>query len=129
MRPHADPAASTSTVQPRPEPGLTWRTIVALLALALAARLPAYWVNENWLGDAIPRTDLARKWAVAPHWISSFSDGAAQFGPLHLYVVGAALKLGASRQRAGRSPAWCSAPSPCFRWRPSRGGCSAGRRR
>src|SRR5258708_31846865 len=44
----------------------------SLLALALAARLPAYRVNENWLGDAIPRTDLAQQWAAAPHWISSF---------------------------------------------------------
>jgi len=101
MRPHADPAASAPTVQPKPEPRLTWRTVVALLALALAARLPAYRVNENWLGDAIPRTDLAQQWAAAPHWISSYADGAAQFGPLHLYVVGAALKLGVPRPRAG----------------------------
>src|SRR4051812_24176539 len=101
MRPHADPAASAPTVQSAGEPGLNLRTLVALLALALGARLPAYVVNENWLGDAIPRTDLAQQWADAPHWISSFVDGARQFGPLHLYVVGAALKLGASRQRAG----------------------------
>jgi hypothetical protein len=49
----------------------------------------------------IPRTDLAQQWAAAPHWISSFADGALQFGPLHLYLVGAALKVGVSKQRAG----------------------------
>src|SRR5690349_18894790 len=101
MRPHAATPASAPTVQPTGEPGLNPRVLAVLLALTLAARLPAYAVNENWLGDAIPRTDLAQQWADAPHWISSFSDGASQFGPLHIYVVGAALKLGASRQRAG----------------------------
>jgi hypothetical protein len=101
MRPHADPVASISTVQSAGERSLNFLTLAALLALALGARLPAYRVNENWLGDAIPRTDMAQQWADAPHWISSFSDGARQFGPLHLYVVGAALKLGASKQKAG----------------------------
>jgi len=101
MRPHAATPASAPAIQPKGEPGLTWRTAVALVALALGARLPSYWVNENVLGDAIPRTGLAQKWADAPHWISSFADGADQFGPLHLYVVGAALKLGVPKQRAG----------------------------
>lgn len=101
MRPHADTAAPAPTIQSKGERSLTWRTALALTALALGARLPAYWVNENWLGDAIPRTDLARKWADAPHWISSFADGASQYGPLHLYVVGIALKFGVSKQQAG----------------------------
>src|SRR5260370_40948233 len=101
MRPHAAMAASAPTVQSKGESGLSPWVLAALLGLRLCARLPAYQVNENWLGDAIPRTDLAQQWAAAPHWISSFANGASQFGPRHLYVVGVALELGASRRQAG----------------------------
>lgn len=81
------------------------RPIIALAALALLAllvRLPAYAVNENVLGDSVARTELALQWSRAPHWISSFRDGALQFGPLHLYAVGAALKVGLGKEDAGR---------------------------
>jgi 4-amino-4-deoxy-L-arabinose transferase-like glycosyltransferase len=81
------------------------RAIIALAALALLAllvRLPAYAVNENVLGDAVARTELALQWSRTPHWISSFQDGALQFGPLHLYAVGAAFKVGLRKEDAGR---------------------------
>ncbi|HVE82364.1 MAG TPA: glycosyltransferase family 39 protein [Myxococcales bacterium] len=94
-RPPAAPPAAERDVTSSPA------AAAVLLALTLLVRLPAYAVNENDLGDAVSRTELARKWADAPHWISSFTDGAYQYGPLHLYVVGAALKLGVPAERAG----------------------------
>ena len=126
MPPHADPAAASAAPAPGPngDPGLsgpggnggqrlprqrplgppgagTPLAVAGLLALTLCARLPAYRVNENRWGDAIARTELSLEWAASPHWISSFGDGALQYGPLHLYVMGAALKLGAAKERAG----------------------------
>lgn len=101
MSPHAAPAADVPTAQSKGERSLTRWTAAGLLALMLCARLPAYLVNENLVGDAVARTDLALTWADSPHWISSFADGALQFGPLHLYVLGAALKLGVSKAQAG----------------------------
>lgn len=99
MSTHAAMPSDVPTASPP-----AWRSgalLAGLAALMLCARLPAYLVNENVLGDAVPRTELARRWAEAPHWMSSFADGALQFGPLHLYAVGAALKLGVSKEKAG----------------------------
>src|SRR5688500_14341687 len=76
--------------------------IVLLLAAALLPRLLVFPINENLHGDAVVRTELAQAWASSPHWISSFKDGAYQFGPLHLYTVGAALLAGIPKEDAGR---------------------------
>lgn len=65
--------------------------LAAILGLALAARLLVFPINEHLYGDAVSRTEMAEQWARAPHVITSFGDGAAQFGPLHLYLIGAAL--------------------------------------
>jgi hypothetical protein len=59
-----------------------------LVALAALPRLVLLFLNENLYGDAVSRTELAIRWAEHPHWISSFGDGARQFGPLHLYLIG-----------------------------------------
>jgi 4-amino-4-deoxy-L-arabinose transferase-like glycosyltransferase len=84
---------------PHPEPAhaVLWLTVLALLV-----RLAVFFLNDNVNGDAVARTDLAARWAAEPHLITSFKDGAFQFGPLHLYLVGLSLKLGLPREDAGR---------------------------
>lgn len=89
-------------VHPAPEPRTGW-VLAILLAVALAPRLVLLPLNENLYGDAVARTELAERWAEDPHWITSFQDGALQFGPLHLYVMGLALKLWPVREHAGRA--------------------------
>ncbi|MBM4379417.1 MAG: glycosyltransferase family 39 protein, partial [Deltaproteobacteria bacterium] len=84
---------------PQPEPA---HAVLWLGALALLVRLAVFFVNDNVNGDAVARTDLAARWAAEPHLLTSFKDGAFQFGPLHLYLVGLALKLGLPREDAGR---------------------------
>jgi hypothetical protein len=76
-----------------------WLALAALLAAG--PRLALLPFNENLFGDAIPRTELAERWAQAPHLITAFGDGAGQFGPLHLYLIGAALHW-FDREDAGR---------------------------
>lgn len=78
-----------------------WLLVGLLLAAALLPRLLVFPVNENLYGDAVVRTELAERWLEAPHLIRSFGDGARQFGPLHLYLVGAVLKV-VEREHAGR---------------------------
>ncbi len=73
-----------------------------LLVAALVPRLVVFPVNENRYGDAVARTELAERWLRQPHLIESFADGALQFGPLHLYLVGAALTV-LDREHAGRA--------------------------
>jgi 4-amino-4-deoxy-L-arabinose transferase-like glycosyltransferase len=77
--------------------------LALLLAAALIPRLVVFPINENFHGDAVARTELAERWVAHPHWISSFQDGAYQFGPLHLYTVGAALWAWPDRENAGRA--------------------------
>lgn len=69
--------------EPNPRKVTLW-----LLAAALLPRALLMPFNENLYGDAVVRTELALRWAAHPHWIASFADGAFQFGPLHLYLVG-----------------------------------------
>src|SRR5262245_10474255 len=71
-----------------------------LLVAALVPRLAVFPINENLYGDAVARTELAERWLKEPHVIRSFGDGAQQFGPLHLYLVGAALTV-VGREHAG----------------------------
>ncbi|MBI3183646.1 MAG: glycosyltransferase family 39 protein [Myxococcales bacterium] len=74
-----------------------------MVALAALPRLAVFPWTENLYGDAVARTELAEKWLASPHWISSFADGAFQFGPLHLYLIGAALEVLPLREHAGRA--------------------------
>jgi 4-amino-4-deoxy-L-arabinose transferase-like glycosyltransferase len=100
--PASSPEPALSAVpEPEREPGL--RLLVGLLlAAALLPRLGVFPVNENLYGDAVARTELAERWLRAPHLIRSYGDGAYQFGPLHLYLVGAALTV-VDREHAGRA--------------------------
>jgi 4-amino-4-deoxy-L-arabinose transferase-like glycosyltransferase len=68
----------------------------------LLPRLLVFPWSENLYGDAVIRTELAERWASSPHWISSFSDGAYQFGPLQIYLVGLVLKARVPPEAAGR---------------------------
>ncbi len=74
----------------------------SLLAAALLPRLLLLALNENLYGDAVIRTELGARWLENPRWIESFKDGAFQFGPLHLYLMGLALKIWPAREHAGR---------------------------
>jgi hypothetical protein len=88
-----------------PEPGRepNPRLLLGLLLVAaLVPRLVVFPVNENLYGDAVVRTELAERWLKEPRLIRSFGDGAQQFGPLHLYLVGAAM-VGVDREHAGRA--------------------------
>ena len=71
-----------------------------MLAVALP-RLVIFPVNENVYGDAISRTEMAERWMASPHLITAFGDGAGQYGPLHIYLIGLATGL-ADREVAGR---------------------------
>jgi 4-amino-4-deoxy-L-arabinose transferase-like glycosyltransferase len=76
--------------------------IPILLGTVLLPRLILFALNENLFGDAVSRTELAAEWAAHPHWIASFADGARQYGPLHLYLLGVALRLWPAQEHAGR---------------------------
>jgi 4-amino-4-deoxy-L-arabinose transferase-like glycosyltransferase len=79
------------------------RLVLAVLLVAtMAPRVALLPVNENLYGDAVPRTEFAERWARAPHVITSFGDGAAQYGPLHIYLIGVALSA-LDREDAGRA--------------------------
>ncbi|HZH04210.1 MAG TPA: hypothetical protein VEY30_10515, partial [Myxococcaceae bacterium] len=75
---------------------------VVLVLASLLPRLSLMAYNENFYGDAVARTELALRWSAHPHWIASASDGAYQFGPLQLYLIGIALRLGFPIEDAGR---------------------------
>ncbi|WP_208719053.1 ArnT family glycosyltransferase, partial [Corallococcus sicarius] len=109
MVPASSPAAPAPTPSvpglsavpaPQPEPSLRW-LVGLLLVAALLPRLGVFFLNENLYGDAVVRTELAERWLNAPHVITSYKDGTYQFGPLHLYLVGAVLSV-FDREVAGR---------------------------
>src|SRR5437868_135516 len=78
------------------------KQLAVAVTTVLAVRLIAFFLTQNWYGDAIARIELGERWAASPHWISAFGDGAYQFGPLHLYLLGLASKLWSAREHAGR---------------------------
>lgn len=90
-----------SRVSTEPE-RIAWRDLAAVTGVALAVRLIAFLFTQNWYGDAFSRIELGERWISDPHWISAFGDGAYQFGPLHLYLLGLASKLPVAREHAGR---------------------------
>ena len=106
---HADLAAAHAGGKGRPSlvPGddlepSAWGSLGWLTLIALLPRLLLMFVNENYFGDAVVRSELGERWAVRPHWITSFDSGAYQFGPLHIYLMGLAAKVWPAREHAGR---------------------------
>jgi 4-amino-4-deoxy-L-arabinose transferase-like glycosyltransferase len=70
--------------------------LFAALALAALARAPAFLLGVEHYGDSPVRVELAERWAAAPHLWRGFSE-AYQFGPLHLSLLGAALRIWPAR--------------------------------
>jgi 4-amino-4-deoxy-L-arabinose transferase-like glycosyltransferase len=70
--------------------------LFAALALAAMARAPAFLLGVEHYGDSPVRVELAERWAAAPHLWRGFSE-AYQFGPLHLSLLGAALRIWPAR--------------------------------
>ncbi|WNG20145.1 ArnT family glycosyltransferase [Cystobacter fuscus] len=96
-------ASSPLSAVPDAAPEPSTRLLIALLiAAALLPRLLLMPFNENYYGDAVARTELSERWAREPHVITSYGDGTYQFGPLHIYLVGAALKAVPDKALAGR---------------------------
>ena len=96
---HTPSLSAVPALSPEPSPRLL---IGLLLVAALVPRLLVFSVNENLYGDAVVRTELAERWLREPHVITAYGDGAYQFGPLHMYLVGAALSV-MDREVAGRA--------------------------
>ena len=74
--------------------------LVALLA-ALAVRIPALLLGMDHYGDAAVRVEIAERWARAPHLWHGFVE-AYQYGPLHLSLIGTALRIWPDRLWAPR---------------------------
>jgi 4-amino-4-deoxy-L-arabinose transferase-like glycosyltransferase len=91
-------ASDASSASPPSDRLLLWSLSIA----ALLPRLLLLPLNEHLYGDAVIRTELGGRWAANPHWIASFSDGAFQFGPLHLYLLGVSLSVWPSPEHVGR---------------------------
>ena len=74
--------------------------LVALIA-ALAVRIPALLLGMDHYGDAAVRVEIAERWARAPHLWRGFVE-AYQYGPLHLSLIGTALRIWPDRLWAPR---------------------------
>ncbi len=75
--------------------------LIALGIAAAARALPAIFGFEHY-GDAPVRIELAERWAKAPHLWHGFVE-AYQYGPLHLTLIGALIRLGLDRVAAARA--------------------------
>jgi 4-amino-4-deoxy-L-arabinose transferase-like glycosyltransferase len=76
-------------------------TIVPLAVAALARIVPAIAGYEHY-GDAPVRIEIAERWAAQPHLWRGFLE-TYQFGPLHLTLVGALVRLLGDRVLAARA--------------------------
>ena len=77
------------------------RALPAVIALAAAARaLPLLFGYEHY-GDAPVRIELAEQWARSPHLWHGFLE-TWQYGPLHLTLIGALVRLLGDRLAAAR---------------------------
>ena len=61
-------------------------------AIALAARALPFFFGFEHYGDAPVRIEVAERWALAPHLWRGFAE-AYQYGPLHLSLIGWALRI------------------------------------
>jgi 4-amino-4-deoxy-L-arabinose transferase-like glycosyltransferase len=73
----------------------------ALLVAAAARILPLLFGFEHY-GDAPVRIEVAERWARAPHLWHGFAE-TYQYGPLHLTLIGALIRLFGDRVVAARS--------------------------
>ncbi|HWE24294.1 MAG TPA: glycosyltransferase family 39 protein [Myxococcales bacterium] len=77
------------------------RLLFAALAAALLVRVPALLLTTEHYGDGAVRVELAEKWARSPHLWRGFTE-TYQYGPLHLTLIGAALRAWPDRFWAPR---------------------------
>ena len=77
------------------------RSLFVALAAALVVRIPALLLGMEHYGDAPVRVEIAARWGSAPHLWRGFSD-AYQYGPLHLSLIGVALRVWPDRLWAPR---------------------------
>src|SRR3954453_662686 len=78
------------------------RELVLALLIALAARgVPVVFGFEHY-GDAPVRIELAERWAAHPHLWHGFLE-TYQYGPLHLTLIGALVRLLGDRVLAARA--------------------------
>jgi 4-amino-4-deoxy-L-arabinose transferase-like glycosyltransferase len=77
------------------------RPLPALLALAAAARIGPFFLGYEHYGDAPVRIELAERWAQAPHLWRGYPE-TYQYGPLHLSLIGALVRLLGDRLFAAR---------------------------
>lgn len=75
--------------------------LTALLVATAARILPLIFGFEHY-GDAPVRIEIAERWARAPHLWHGFVE-AYQYGPLHLTLLGALIRLLGDRVVAARS--------------------------
>src|ERR1700681_1903706 len=68
------------------------RGLQAALGLAFAARLFPFFSGMEHYGDAPVRIEAAERWARAPHVWHGFAE-AFQYGPMHLTLIGAMLRI------------------------------------
>lgn len=68
------------------------RGLQAALGLAFAARLLPFIFGMEHYGDAPVRIEIAERWARAPHVWHGFAE-AYQYGPMHLTLIGAMLRI------------------------------------
>lgn len=82
-------------------PALRVDRVWAAIGVAAAARLlPAIFGFEHY-GDAPVRIELAEAWARSPHLFHGYLE-AYQYGPLHLALLGSAIRLAGDRVVAAR---------------------------
>src|SRR6476619_2947159 len=77
------------------------RGLFLALALALCVRLPALVLGVEHYGDAPVRIEIAERWAQEPHVFRGFGE-TYQYGPLHLSLLGGALRVLPDRYLAPR---------------------------
>lgn len=70
-------------------------SFLAVLVCAVA-RLPGLLLGVEHYGDAPVRVEIAERWLKSPHLFRGISD-AYQYGPVHLMMLGGALRLYANR--------------------------------
>ncbi len=78
-----------------------WRGLLICVAVAITVRAAAFRFSLNHYGDSPIRVELAERWAAHPHLLEAWSD-VYQFGPLHIYALGAALTIWPDRDLATR---------------------------
>lgn len=78
----------------------------AVLLAALARALPLLFGFEHY-GDAPVRIEVAERWSRAPHLWHGFVE-AYQYGPLHLTLIGALIRVLGDRVVAARSLSFAS---------------------